>query len=224
MKIAYQIFFAVVWCITLPSSMVAQRFSAGVGAGVIMSQMDGDGFTGYDKLGKRVGLRGLAHITDRIDVVVEMNWEEKGARFESINDNKKSDNKNRTIDLAYAEIPVLCRFFLKERGGLFGEAGISISYLVKDRYRRGARAADLDQYEELAPRFNRSEWNAVLGGGIEFNRHVGVLFRTTFGFSYLYRDRSALDGYLNRPAGSLQEEPIVQLRNYLVSAGIYYII
>ena len=203
---------------------LSQRFSAGVGAGIIVSQMDGDGFTGYDKLGKRIGLRGLANISEKIDLVVEMNWEEKGSKFETIVDNKKSDLKNRTIDLAYAEIPVLCRFFLKRRGGLFGEVGVSISYLVKDRFHRGVRGGDLDEYESLAPMFNRSEWNAVLGGGLELSRHFGFLFRTTFGFSYLYRDLSALEGYLNRPAGSNAEEPIVQLRNYLVSVGAYYII
>jgi len=186
--------------------------------------MDGDGFAGYDKFGKRLGLRGLAYISETVDIVVEMNWEEKGSRFESLSDNKLSDSKNRAIHLAYAEIPVIVRFFRKRRGGLFGELGVSISYLVKDTYDSAGKGSNLDQFEELAPEFNRSEWNVVLGGGYEFNRHFGALFRTTIGFSYLYRNLSALDGYLNRPSGSLEEEPIVQLRNYLVSAGVYYII
>ena len=203
----------------------AQRFSAGIGTGLIVSQMDGDGFTGYDKLGKRMGLRGSAYISETLDLIVEMNWEEKGAKFETIRENTISSSKDRSIILAYAEIPVIARFFRRKRGGLFGEVGVSISYLVKDKYETADEyGSSLNRFEELSPEFNRYEWNAIVGGGYEFNRHFGVLFRTTIGFSYLYRNRSALEGYLNRPSGSLQEEPIVQLRNYLVSVGMYYMI
>ena len=202
----------------------AQRFSAGIGSGLILSQMDGDGFTGYDKLGMRLGLRGIAHISERVDFILEMNWEEKGSTFESIIDGNVSAEKNRTLALTYAEMPMMVRIFNRRRGGLFYEGGFAISYLVKDEYLREGRATDLEQFEKVSPDFNRSEWNVVLGLGYEFNRHLGVLFRTSFGFSHLYRNLEAQEGFLNRPVGSTEEPPIVQLRNYLVSVGAYYII
>ena len=217
---SYTVLLALLWLWQTP--IHAQRFSAGVGTGLIFSQMDGDGFTGYDKAGKRIGLRGQAYISETVDFIIEMNWEEKGSKFESNED--PFGEKNRTVHLVYAEIPVLFRFFRKKRNNLFGELGASISYLVKNRFSVMGEG-NLDRYEEISADFNRSEWNFVLGAGYQFDRHFGILFRTTIGLQHLYRDRTLLDEFRNRPAAGKDEEvPIAQLRNYLVSIGAYYII
>ncbi len=201
----------------------AQRFSAGIGSGLIISQMDGDGYTGYDKIGKRIGLRGQAYINETMDFIIELNWEEKGSRIET-DLVLSGGEKNRTIHLVYAEIPMLLRLFSKKRNGLFGEIGASISYLVKNRFKVDGDGS-LDKFEQLAADFNRSEWNAVLGGGYEFNSHFGILFRTTIGFQYLYRNQEAIEAWQTQVRLKEGEpEPILQLRNYLVSVGMYYII
>ena len=201
----------------------AQRFSMGVGIGGLLSQMDGDDFEGYDKLGLRVGVRGQAYISPRLDFAVEMNFEEKGSRFENDPAITSSD-KSRKIALSYAEMPLMLRYFIRRRPGLYIEAGAAISYLLNSRFEVESDAVSLDEFEKLSPSFNRSEWNVLLGGGFAISDHLDFYFRTSIGFSHLYRDletRKALEG--GQPLG-VGETSIYQLRNYLISFGMHYII
>jgi hypothetical protein len=191
----------------------------GFNAGATLSQLDGDGYTGYDKLGLRLGLRSQASISERIDFIIELNWEEKGSKFESEDPEQNSKIKNRAVALSYAEIPLIFRFYGRKHPHLFAEGGAAIAYLVKNRF-VDPDGESLGAYREIADDFSRSEWNLVLGGGYAFNDKFGVLFRTTIGVSHLFRDLSVIEKLQNIPAGSTV--PIVQLRNYLMSVAAYY--
>ncbi|MCB0685193.1 MAG: hypothetical protein KDC53_01675, partial [Saprospiraceae bacterium] len=68
-----------------------QRFGMGFNSGIILSQLDGDGYTGYDKLGVRLGIRSQAFVSSRMDFIIELNYEAKGSRFEA----KHAENPNR---------------------------------------------------------------------------------------------------------------------------------
>jgi hypothetical protein len=191
----------------------------GFNAGTTLSQLDGDGYTGYDKLGIRLGLRSQASLSERIDLIIELNWEEKGSKFESEDPEQDSKIKNRAVALSYAEIPLIFRVYGKKHRHLFAEGGASIAYLVKNRF-VDPDGETLRSYREISDDFNRSEWNLVLGGGFDLNNRFGVLFRTTIGVTHLYRDLSKLAQLQNLPGGS--PVPIIQLRNYLMSVAVYY--
>ncbi len=196
----------------------------GLGAGVNFSQLDGDDFTGYDKVGTRFGLRSHAYLTEKLDLVIEMNLEQKGSRF-GTPEQPQVEGKNRTIALLYAEIPVILRWFFTPKDDFFFEMGGSIGYMVKDSYKVEQAAGTLAPFEEVSGKFNRSEWNILMGAGYEFSEHWGFLFRTSFGVTHLYNDPSAIDAFLAIPHNLRgDEEPITQLRNYLVSAGVYYML
>ena len=192
----------------------------GFNTGIILSQLDGDGYTGYDKLGIRLGIRGEAFLSEKVDFIIELNWEEKGSKFETEDPEQSSKIKNRTVGLAYAEVPLLFRIYHKRRNHLFYEVGAAISYLVKNQFDDSHSTQSLEVFRSIADEFNRSEWNIVLGGGYAFNSRFGIHFRTTIGVNHLYRDLSVLERLKNLPAES--EVPIVQLRNYLMSVGAYY--
>ncbi|NND31190.1 MAG: PorT family protein [Saprospiraceae bacterium] len=213
-------FFLVLLFITCLGKLEGQRFGMGFNAGFILSQLDGDGYTGYDKIGMRLGLRGQAFISEKIDFIIELNWEEKGSKFESEDPEQSSKIKNRTVGLAYAEVPLIFRVYHRKRDHLFFEAGASISYLVKNRFTSTNVEESLENYRSIADEFNRSEWNLVLGGGYAFGPRFGLLFRTTIAVNHLYRDLSVLEKLNNLPADD--DVPIVQLRNYLMSVGAYY--
>ncbi len=200
----------------------AQRFSMGLGIGATLAQMDGDNFEGYDKLGLRVGIRGEAYLSPRWDVILEMNIEEKGSRLGD-DPTMQSGDKNRVISLTYAEMPLLLRYFLFRRPGLYLESGVAVSYLLKSKFTVHRSAPSLQNFEEISPDFNRNEWNAVLGGGLTLNPRLGFYFRTTIGFSHLYRNLEVKEAYV-KAGGKLgvgEHQPIFQLRNYLVSLGAY---
>lgn len=201
----------------------AQRFGMGVGIGGLLSQMDGDNFEGYDKLGLRLGVRGQAYISSKLDFAIEMNFEEKGSRFENDPAIKSSD-KSRKIALSYAEMPLMLRYFVWRRPGLYIEGGAAISYLLSSKFEVEQDGVSLDEFEKISSSFNRSEWNVLLGGGYAIGDHLDFYFRTSIGFSHLYRNletRKALER--GQPLG-VGEASIYQLRNYLISFGIHYMI
>jgi len=156
-----------------------------------------------------------------------MNWEEKGSQFAPILEKEEDPRSDSRVKLTYAEIPLLFRVYRREQSNFFLEAGAAISYLVKYRFDFDPHSEkSLQQYEAVVDKFNRSEWNLAFGGGFAFNHHFGILFRTTIGLDHLYRDAEALSkdpGY--KPAGqNRDEDPILLLRNYLVSLSAYYLI
>jgi hypothetical protein len=209
-------------------SAQAQRFRLGGGIGANLSQMDGDGFSGYDKLGLRAGLRTEVYLAETIDLIVEMNYEEKGSRFES-QQVASGTEKRRLIDLRYAEIPIMLRFFRRNRHNLFVETGVSISYLLSSDFLAPGEPPDVMQiYEQISTDFNRYEWNAVLGGGLIINNHWGLTLRTSIGFSYLFRDLAGLEAFRRSQNGHVFrpgiDDPVFQLRNYLISLGTYYML
>ncbi|NND07715.1 MAG: PorT family protein [Saprospiraceae bacterium] len=204
-------------------SLGAQRFSMGVGVAGIMSQIDGDDFEGYDKFGLRIGVRGEAYISRRLDFAIEMNIEEKGSRFED-DPAIESKHKGRVIALSYAEMPLMLRYSLRRRPGPYIEGGVAISYLLNSTFGVEPERVSLEEFEMLSPNFSRSEWNILLGGGFAINQHLDFYFRTSIGFSHLYRDLEVRDAFERGQTPGVGESSIYQLRNYLISLGAHYML
>ncbi|MEM6697615.1 MAG: hypothetical protein AAF806_16255 [Bacteroidota bacterium] len=113
------IFFS--FCFLLPSFSDAQtrrfnpkqRFHAGIITGVNLSQIDGDDYSGYDKLGIMGGLQGIALLNRRTKLVTELLYSSKGSRVE--NELIFQPQKNRVLAVNYAEVPILIRFCLFQK-------------------------------------------------------------------------------------------------------------
>ncbi len=202
-----------------------QRFRMGFCQGLIASQLDGDGFTGYDKLGIRLGIRSQAHISSSFDLVIDLNWEQKGSRIES-DDPGESPEKKKIFALDYAEIPVVVRYNSKGIHRLFLEGGASVSYLMRYKFTLTGDEDGTQEYESLTSRFSRSEVNLILGAGYSISRHLGLFFRTGIGITYLYEDPEGIRHLEMRPTGERNQTqlPIFLLRNYLVSINAYYLL
>ncbi|MCB0664342.1 MAG: PorT family protein [Saprospiraceae bacterium] len=209
----------------LCSRVNGQRFSMGFNSGIVFSQLDGDGFTGYDKLGVRLGIRSQAYLSPSLDFIVELNYEQKGSRFEA-KDSENPGLKNQFVRLDYAEVPLLLRFYFKERRMLFGEAGLAVSYLVRNSFKDGNTGQTIMRYEDALPNFERSEFNAVLGGGIAISPRLGLILRTSIGLNRLYYNAEVVNQVAQLPPAQRHDShvPLVLLRNYLVSAGVYFLL
>ena len=115
----------------------AQSFDAGVTAGVVASQINGDGYAGYHQIGWTAGAFG------RIPTDGPSSWqlEMKYSLFGAHSDSKELDYGMlpMNIRLHYLEVPIMYRYDLSEliiNGRNFDfitlEAGLSADFLFKN--------------------------------------------------------------------------------------------
>jgi hypothetical protein len=84
-------------------TLCAQRFGAAVVLGPTLSQVLGEGNAGFDKVGVSGGLQGIAYLSDRFDLHVDLLYSQAGSRASLF----PSEFIERTgFDLDYIEVPV----------------------------------------------------------------------------------------------------------------------
>jgi hypothetical protein len=103
-----------------------QQFEGAARAGLVTSQVDGDGLSGFDKIGLQAGfMTGLALKDPHWEIWMEMMYIMKGAR------QPNSDTSNGyKSQLNYIEIPLHLVYKYQK---LYFEAGPSFSFLVSAR-------------------------------------------------------------------------------------------
>jgi hypothetical protein len=107
-------------------SLQAQRFTGGLSAGLIASQVDGDTYKGYDKAGITAGGWVNLSMTEHSAFQVGLNYIQKGSRHNP--DYDKGDNHFLLIRLGYVEMPLLYQYIMKNR--FYLETGPSIGVLL----------------------------------------------------------------------------------------------
>ncbi|MCB0582177.1 MAG: PorT family protein [Phaeodactylibacter sp.] len=152
----------------LISPVGAQRFGAGAILGLNASQIDGDNQFGYRQFGPAVGLRGIAHLSDRVDLQVELLYSRRGSAAR----NQDSENPANPVDinLQYAETPILLGFKAIENWD--GEyvlhfcSGFSYSRLLRSKVvakRPNPAGPDDFSIPEIEKDFRRNELGWVVG-------------------------------------------------------------
>lgn len=177
-------------CLALASSLivasaqdevppVGHRFGGGVIAGANFSQVDGDGYGGYNALGGLGGLWlsrqfGLSNWGLR----VELSYVGKGSRSVGLFGGKQGVRATSySFTLHYLELPIYAEYvFLNQ---FAADVGIGASYLLGWAERNAY--GDFDNETRLAPR--RFELSLHLSLGWQFHRHWGV--RGGFAYSIL---------------------------------------
>jgi hypothetical protein len=167
----------------------SQTFFAGMTLGANISQVDGDTYSGYHKMGLNAGAVTYARFSDHVGAGLEFLFVQKG-----------SSNKNYTesaatgmgyldeykLKMNYVELPLTLRYFDNSRMN-YG-VGISYAYLISYK----ETAYDASGFPaNLAPAlypFHKSDW-AVLGD-INFEFYKGCFI----GARYAYSFRSIRDG------------------------------
>jgi len=127
--------FLLVWlCFIFCSNLDAQeqRFKAGVILGANLSQIDGDKSDGYIKLGITGGLRGVAIITDKIELSIELLFDQRGSRSQKIFD---TNFFPFSITNNYISVPVVFNYqdWLDESGDYYKlhfHTGLSYGRLI----------------------------------------------------------------------------------------------
>lgn len=162
--------------------MYGQKFSAAIVLGFNASQIDGDGYAGYSKVGFTGGARLQYPLSDKSSLNLEFLYSQRGSRSSLFS----SDQGNFGINLNYAEIPVLYSlndwFIEKESYYKVGfDAGLSYGRLITASSRSGA-------FDEALNNLKKNDISYILGLRYKFNPRWGLTVRYTRGLAKMYVD------------------------------------
>ncbi len=157
--------------VSLTKLTQAQIFNAGISAGINISQIEGDGFAGYNKAGPAFGVFVNTFFSEKLAGQMEINYSAKGSQRQPSLENPEYYR----IDLRYVEIPILARYFLPS--GFVAEGGLSGGYLFK--------SAERDEVSEIpvTQPFRKTEFAFV--GGIAWLVTGNISLNPRFSYSII---------------------------------------
>lgn len=164
-----------------------QRFKAGLIFGTNLAQIDGDNSNGYIKFGITGGLRGAAIITDKIDLSIELLFDQRGSRSQSIFDENFFPFK---ITNNYVSVPVIFNYQdwlaqSEEYYRLHFHAGFSYGRLLNTT----VDDEDLNSiFVPISEFFNKDDVAVLVGATFYTGPHLAVTGRFSRSLTALYKN------------------------------------
>ena len=186
-----------------------RTFYAGVLAGANFTQVDGDDFKGYHKVGLNVGGIVYARLDEEhLAASLEILFSQKGARgtiptvftpYLSAGDITSSIHQqavmnNYKLNLTYAEVPVMLNYFDKRKSH-FG-AGLSYSQLVQSSETFKTDIPLNPAYNQFDYPMKKWDLNLLLSGSLHMWK--GLFLNLRFQYSF-FTIRKTVDPNLGRP-------------------------
>jgi Outer membrane protein beta-barrel domain len=211
----------------LCATLFAQKnsiFKAGAMIGISRSQVDGDYQAGYDRRALCLGLRGGIVIRPNIDLIFELNYQQKGS---TPSRDLSPVNQDLTVDmkLVYAEVPVMLNFYFNKhprRGHFRNGLQIGCAYgrmLSSDIFvRRDLLPEDALNKALVTENLRRDEWSFIAGFAFRFRHQIGLNFRLNQSLTPLYDRPFLRPVFPKRP----EKDTIYFLRCYFLSAQLTY--
>jgi hypothetical protein len=162
--------------LTLSSAFsFSQSFKGGILAGLAGSQVDGDTYSGYNRLGFAAGAYVGHDISDKFDWQFELKYIQKGSHKRQNPD--AGDLTIYKLRLNYVEVPFTIRYKYKPK--ISFDAGLGVGYLAstKEEDEYGVFPANL-----LKP-FNKFELSYQIGGYYQLFKNL--LFNIRYSYSVL---------------------------------------
>ncbi len=187
--------------ITFAIPSFSQQFEGGFFGGFSASQVDGDTFSGYNKVGITAGAYTTRKINRNLNWKTEIRYIQKGAY-------KKSTEIDRTMfktSLHYAEIPLLLHYFYSKQVFLEGGLVPEILLASKEENQDGIIS------DEYSKPFHRFTLEATAGVGYFLTDHIAAGAR--YNYSVLPARDHASGQTLRLNWGQ---------RNNVISFSLYY--
>ncbi|MES2702238.1 MAG: porin family protein [Bacteroidota bacterium] len=181
-------FFSVCILTACSTRLAAQRladeystFYGGVIGGVNFSQIDGDNFAGYNKVGFNVGAIVYTKFDEHIAASLEILYSQKGSRSTKWAESETPGIYvvEHRIKLNYAEVPVMINYF-DRRKSHFG-AGLSYSQLATST--ETFRTSPVQNYDLNKFPFKKMDLNFILGGDLHL--YHGLFLNLRFQYSLI---------------------------------------
>jgi hypothetical protein len=135
----------------------AQHFEGGILGGLTASQIDGDSYSGYNKVGIHTGAWVQRLFTYTLAGQLELRYVQKG----SLQTNKPDDPTYYRCALQYIDMPIMAQYIYNEK--VVFELGIGPEFLLK-----GKEYDAHGQLPEREPHFHTFTMSAIAGIGYTF--------------------------------------------------------
>jgi hypothetical protein len=168
-------------------------FSGGLVVGTNFSQVDGDRYAGYFKVGVNAGAVLYTRLSQSLAISMELLFSQKGSssNYRQGFDSSHSTIVSQKINLNYAEIPVMLNLYDKRKSHL--GAGLSYSQLISADEKvviSGRYTYDPDKYP-----FKKRDINLILGANLNLVKGLYANLRFQYSISPI---RSIVDSELAR--------------------------
>ncbi len=173
MKIAKMAKYILIICMLAAGSAYGQNIKASLLLGFNASQVDGDTYAGYHKVGLNTGVSALVPISKRFSWNIELLYNQKGSR--KFANPKDGDNVSYKLVLDYADVPLLFNYHDKDKIS-FG-LGVSMGALVRFKEFQ-------DEIETLSTTddYKKFDYNLLFNGQYNFSPHFGINIRYAISF------------------------------------------
>ncbi len=163
-----------------------QTFNAGITGGINISQIDGDGFSGYNKAGATYGIFANTFFMNSWAGQLEISYSSKGSQLETSIENPQYYR----IDLKYIMIPLCIRYFITSEIAI--ESGLAVGYLFNVR--------EKDELGELpdAKPFDKTEFSAITGIAWFFKERLSLNGRFSYSIVPVRKHAGGGTYYFNR--------------------------
>lgn len=192
-----------------PFMLHAQRFNGGVLLGLTASQVDGDSYAGFDKVGLQGGVFVNTFFSRYAGVQMEIKYTGRGARKKTT----EEDPVVYKLSLHYIDIPVMMLFEMKKK--FIAEAGFVTGYL----FTAGGKDSGGKIGKDYLVDFNKVDLDWLLGMRYKVNDKLSA------GIRYAYSLFSITDIPHDNPSygviANLFGYNTGDYNNYL-SFGVYY--
>jgi len=177
-------FFYIMLFLFCTGSAFSQQFEGGILGGLTASQIDGDSYSGYNKVGIQAGAWVQRLFTYTMAGQMELRYIQKG----SLHTNKPNDPIYYKCVLHYIDLPIMGQYIYNEK--VVFELGIGPEFLVSGK--------EFDVYSELPerePYFHTFTMSAIAGIGYTF--WDVLTFSARFNYSIIpIRDHPSGQSYL----------------------------
>jgi hypothetical protein len=162
----------------------AQSFQGGILFGFTASQIDGDSYSGYDKLGLQGGVFISREILPYLDARFEIKYTSRGARNPAAEDNTGS----YLLSLHYIDLPVMAALKVKDYGSV--ELGLTPGY----RFAANGEDDGGKLPDDYLVEYHKFDLGILLGLGIRLTQNASVSLR--YGYSiFSIRDLESAGAY-----------------------------
>ncbi len=157
--------------VLMSSVSMAQPFGGGFFAGITASQVDGDTYAGYDKLGITAGAYIYRELSRKSNWKMELRYIQKGAYHEGPVQNPSLYN----LSIHYVELPLMYQYHFREN--IIFDAGLApdVFLFYREEDQNGAFPEDNT--------FHRFGLDAKAGINYQFGDHIITGLR--YGYSVL---------------------------------------
>ena len=156
---------------------IPRLFYGGVIGGVNFTQVDGDNYAGYHKLGFNFGGIVYAKFDTHLAASIEILYSQKGSRGHFDQNTVGGIIDHYNINLNYAEVPLQLCYFDRRRSH-FG-AGLSLGRLVSVRESGNIAGKAYDKFDDYP--FRKMDYNFIVGGSLHLVK--GLFLNGRFQYS-----------------------------------------